>query len=284
MHPESTKYCYKASKEFRTTSLTVWIKRRSSSLLRLENVNYRCLKTTKIFGCSKGMKWSFLRDVSNGAGRFSATVEVAGHDLARQINMSIPKVSNTVDIVVSVLIPRAQEESGAEKVYADVKLSPFIHNTGRPTKEVLSVQLEKRVKRRCPQSCACSCHPIRDLNSPNALVPLLGKAFLRYCRIAQSTGPCNISRCENQIPKYARFTYIFPPWMMSRLVSVTFMGDPLMVVRSLRLVPTHSDSLRLCSINEVERFRLLFEKKVASPFDASAWDGRSLLHVRYPKY
>lgn len=198
--------------------------------------------------------------------------------------MLIPNESAPAEIVVSVLLRRALEESASESVYAERKHLPISNDAGPATKEVLSVQLGKRAKQFCPESCPCSCHLTKRMESPKILVPILGKAFLRYCRIPQSTGACNTRLCQSRIRAYARFTYIFPSWITSRLVSVIFMSDPFMVVRTLRLVPAHSDSLRLCSLNEVERFRLLFDKGIASPLDASAWDGRSLLHVRYLIY
>ena len=146
----------------------------------------------------------------------------------------------------------------------------------------LSVQLSKQVKQLCPASCPCSCHPRREIRSPESLARIFGRVYLRYCRIPRSRGRCTESMCQARQRSYAWLTYVFPPWLCSYIFSVTFMGDPLSAVRGPRLVPTHSDVLRLSSLNEVERLRSLFEKGTASPFDASAHDGRTVLHVSSP--
>jgi hypothetical protein len=198
--------------------------------------------------------------------------------------VTLPNESTPAEIVVSVLIHRAQKESMSERVYTERKPLSDLNQARWGMKEMLSIQLEKRVKPFCRECCQCSCHPTRCLKSPEMLMSILGKAFLRYCTIPQSTGACSLSSCRNRVQAFARFTYIFPLWIMPRLIAVTFMGDPFMVVRTMRLVPTYSDSLRLCSLNDVERLRHLFDKRIASPLDASAWDGRSLLHVRYSIY
>ena len=145
-----------------------------------------------------------------------------------------------------------------------------------------SVQLSKQVKQLCPETCLCSCHPRREIRSPENLARILGRVYLRYCRIPRSRGQCTESMCQARQRSCARVTYVFPPWLCSYIFSVTFMGDPLAAVRGPRLIATHSDALHLSSLNEVERLRSLFEKGTASPFDASAYDGRSVPHLSSP--
>lgn len=78
---------------------------------------------------------------------------------------------------------------------------------------------------RCSNPCLCSCHRNTTISSPPWLKKTLGCLFVSSHGIKLTpflkSQPCSISTCVRSSIASTRLDYYFPPWLLSRALSIS---------------------------------------------------------------
>ena len=95
---------------------------------------------------------------------------------------------------------------------------------------------------------------------------------------------CTEAACLSRSAVRAYVQYIFPTWLLKKIVSVTLMASSQAEIQiSLtvrRIIPAGAEIHRLCQLQDVNGLRRLLNDRLASPNDSLARSGQSLLQVR----
>jgi ankyrin repeat protein len=146
-------------------------------------------------------------------------------------------------------------------------------------------QLSYRMKRACPPACSCLCHKPVKISSSSMVAALLGMLHVKYRELPALAAMCNERSCQRQLMGSASLTYMFPPWLLHRMVSVTF--SPRfglhMVLRAPRIVADDAQILRYATVGDIEGIQRLMSDGLASPGDVGASYGMTALHIAFVK-
>ena len=145
-------------------------------------------------------------------------------------------------------------------------------------------QFSHRIKR-CPSACSCVCHRPVKIHSSSTVAALLGMLYVKYRELPALAAMCNERSCQRQLMGCASLTYMFPPWLLHRMVSVTF--SPRhglhMVLRAQRIVADDALILRYANAGDIQGIQKLISDGHASPGDVGASYGLTALHIAVVK-
>lgn len=135
----------------------------------------------------------------------------------------------------------------------------------------------------CKASCCCNCHRRTMLSTPAFLSGLIGSLLVGYIGLPFPPRPCNERTCQGHQHGSAQLTYLFPRWLVPRLISVTYSQKAGIgvVLKAPRIISDDALVLRYAAIGDIENMKLLFSKGLASPHDVGASYGMTPLHVSY---
>lgn len=138
---------------------------------------------------------------------------------------------------------------------------------------------------RCPPACSCICHKPVKINSSSLISSIVGMLHVKYRELPALAAICNERACRRQMNGYASLTYMFPPWLLHRMVSITF--SPRiglhMVLRAPRIVADDAQILRCATVGDIEGIKALISEGLASPGDVGASYGMTALHIAFVK-
>lgn len=145
--------------------------------------------------------------------------------------------------------------------------------------------LRYRRARTCPPACSCVCHKPIKISSSSMVAGLLGMLHVKYRELPALAAMCNERSCHRQLVGSASLTYMFPPWLLHRMVSVTF--SPRfglhMVLRAPRIVADDAQILRYAAVGDIVGIQKLMSDGLASPGDVGASYGMTALHIAFVK-
>ena len=138
---------------------------------------------------------------------------------------------------------------------------------------------------RCLPACSCVCHKPVKINSSALVSGIVGMLHVKYRELPALAAMCNERACRRQMNGYASLTYMFPPWLLHRMVSITF--SPRiglhMVLRAPRIVADDAQILRCATVGDIEGIKELISEGLASPGDVGASYGMTALHIAFVK-
>ena len=133
--------------------------------------------------------------------------------------------------------------------------------------------------------CKCSCHIQKNVQGYSSLGNILGRLFLAHTSSSILRKSYNLSTCRQQNAKSIRFTYLFPRWFLSSVVSTTFstssLGTPNLNLKVRKIVPESNRLFALCMTEGAHESQQGFVNKEASPDDIHHRGGWTPRHVRH---
>ena len=136
----------------------------------------------------------------------------------------------------------------------------------------------------CTSHCRCLCHESRRFDSPRTFQRLIGTLFLGYSGYPISNFQrCTENSCQGQQVFRVSAVYVFPSWLLARLLAVTViksLGSEIhFSLKVQRIVSSGAEVLRLTLLNDVTGLQRLFSKGLASPNDINHVTGQNVLIV-----
>ena len=146
------------------------------------------------------------------------------------------------------------------------------------------------VNTNCDRLCRCQCHTITSYRTPRWMKSFIEILYFGYFGTPLlNRRPCNNSSCRESGRLTITFTYHFPTWAASRVLSSTGRLDDLSgigaswTIRIPRVIPPNAHIWwQICSGSTIQVQNSLMEG-LASPFDVNA-EGDSLLNVCIPLF
>jgi hypothetical protein len=134
----------------------------------------------------------------------------------------------------------------------------------------------------CSVTCACCCHSKRRMHIAHALSYITGFICIIYVG-GDTNRACDHSSCRRKLLATLNLTYYFPPWLLTKAMSIFLRFDPAggmnMTLRMPNVCPDTSTIFHLATAGDVGGMKALFEKDLASPNDVSCSFGYSVVHV-----
>ena len=139
----------------------------------------------------------------------------------------------------------------------------------------------------CEDSCSCICHRRYAWKTPRLWSHLLGLLFIGYTGIPYISPGCNIHGCTQRSCPTTLITYLFPSWLLARIlilvVRFSSIGGLEFNLRVPRVVSHSSVIFDLCEKGDIEGVKGLFRQGLASPLDSCYEFGTTPLMVRMPQ-
>jgi hypothetical protein len=133
-----------------------------------------------------------------------------------------------------------------------------------------NVALSRRTS--CDWDCACVCHRLRTLRSPEPLAKVVGA--LRVVIV--------VVRCHGTSASTVSLVYRFPSWLVPRTLHLQFLhsrsGNFSVRLGVSRVLPSNAFAFSCAATGDIEVLKLLLVRGVVSPFDVDP-NGDTLLHV-----
>jgi hypothetical protein len=133
----------------------------------------------------------------------------------------------------------------------------------------------------CKVACSCICHKRTKLSTPAILSGFVGSLLVGYTGLPFSPRSCNERTCKGNQHGSAHITYLFPQWLIPRLISLTYsqrVGFGV-VLKAPRIVSDDALVLRYAASGDIPNMKLLFSQGLASPQDVGTSYGMTPLHV-----
>ena len=135
---------------------------------------------------------------------------------------------------------------------------------------------------RCKRPCSCVCHRQGCLQSARWLENIVGSLFVGYAGLPLFFNRCNIKSCRRSSQTALCIRYVFPGWLMQRVI-ITKMDfsqnkGPELLLRVLRVRPNNAPIFDAMIRNNIDIIRHLLRSGEASVLDVSS-SGESPLHV-----
>ena len=131
-------------------------------------------------------------------------------------------------------------------------------------------------------TCGCSCHRVNKFQTPEFARSTLGKLAVNLGGLSMLTPACDEIACRRSSHSTIKISYRFPPWFSnSALHSMIFNSrstGPQMSLTSTRIILRNSDIFCFAMRGDIAGVKSLFEKRLASPFDATHNYGYTALH------
>lgn len=208
------------------------------------------------------------------------------HSKLDQILITITNTSHEPSHPISALVP-------ANTLQGDISDSQKANDANGTTEELDQYTLSittSSVKAKCDRFCRCQCHIITSYRTPRWMKSFIGSLYFGYSGTPiLNRRPCNYSQCRQSGRPITNFTYHFPRWAVSRVLSLTGRLDDLSglgaswTVRIPRVIPSNANIWWQISYGSVIQVQNSFTKGLASPFDVDA-EGNSLLNVCIPLF
>ncbi|KAH6988896.1 hypothetical protein BKA56DRAFT_246465 [Ilyonectria sp. MPI-CAGE-AT-0026] len=119
-----------------------------------------------------------------------------------------------VDLQTKKEVVSSNEKGGFK--FAEKQAGPFASIVYIATRVILH---------KCSNPCLCSCHRNTTISSPSWLRKTLGCLFVSSHGIKLTpflkSQPCSISTCVRSSISSTRLDYYFPPWLLSRVLSIS---------------------------------------------------------------
>ena len=137
--------------------------------------------------------------------------------------------------------------------------------------------------RQCFPCCDCCCHRPRRIKSPRMLNNVLGALFVGYFGCPFNFQSCTISTCQNPAVLMAQVQYIFPSWLLWKMIDLRLImstsQEPCLslLIRAVR--PDVSDIFMRAIFDDVDGLKDLFSSGRARPNDLSRTTGDTALSV-----
>ncbi len=146
------------------------------------------------------------------------------------------------------------------------------------------------VKAKCDRFCRCQCHTITSCRTPRWMKSFIGTLYFGYSGTPiLNRRRCNYSQCRESGRPTTNFTYHFPRWAVSRVLSITGRLDDLSglgaswTIRIPRVIPSDANIWCQISLGSISQIQNCLTKGLASPFDVDT-GGDSLLNVCIPLF
>ncbi|UKZ47295.1 hypothetical protein TrVGV298_001513 [Trichoderma virens] len=135
---------------------------------------------------------------------------------------------------------------------------------------------------RLARPCPCRCHTTKAAQTSKLFQKAIGQLFVGYAGQVSHLKECKKCPCVKANDAKVNLTYYFPSWFVSRAVEVIFRSSelygPSLSLRTHRVIPDESPLFHFAKLGMIPEIQLLFQDKMASPFDISSKTGRSALH------
>ncbi|KAI9711345.1 MAG: hypothetical protein M1812_007194 [Candelaria pacifica] len=150
----------------------------------------------------------------------------------------------------------------------------------------IGIRLVQRTENTCVRLCNCACHKPSRLGM-KFLDRVIGSLFVGYTGLPGITPPCNEHSCRkgrHRANFSAHFTYYFPSWFLTRMISSAIKytprdGPQILFIRAPRIRPDNANIFWDAIDGDVVAMQQAFSTGRASPFDVSDDVNRSsLLH------
>lgn len=208
------------------------------------------------------------------------------HSKLDQILTTITNTSHEPSHPISALVP-------ANTVQGEISDSQKANGASGTTEKLDNYTLSittSSVKAKCDRFCRCQCHTITSYRTPRWMKSFIGFLYFGYSGTPLlNRRPCNYSQCRLSGRPTTNFTYHFPRWAVSRVLSLTGTLDDLSGLGAswtIRIPRVISDSANIwwqIDVGSIIQVQNSFTKGLASPFDVDA-KGGSLLNVYIPLF
>jgi hypothetical protein len=162
--------------------------------------------------------------------------------------------------------------------------SHSISNSKGEISHFSSVQIRmSREANSCGDWCSCSCHTRRQLRTPHFMDHVIGSLLVGYSGISVTKSNCNEFACKQRSYPSVHFTYFFPYWFLSRIITMSIRATasqgPELCLKVPRVRGRTEAVFRAAVSGDVEHMKSLLIKGFASPLDVSSSSGLSALHA-----
>ena len=213
-------------------------------------------------------------------------------NLSVVVDNGLSDQKNFQDQALQVL-ERLNLESNGEKGRADTKgASQEVKKSGSHSLDngkvglshFSSVQIRmSREANSCGDWCSCSCHARQQLRTPHFMDQVIGSLLIGYSGISVTKANCNEFACKQRSYPSVHFTYFFPYWFLSRIITLsvraTASQGPELCLKVPRVRGRTEAVFRAAVSGDVEHMKSLLIKGFASPLDVSSSSGLSALHA-----
>lgn len=164
-------------------------------------------------------------------------------------------------------------------------VNPGTHLTADGPGHTLQLTFNSYSTKRLVRPCLCSCHNARAFQTPKLLQQAIGRLFVGYVGQFSHFLECKECPCVKINDARVNLTYYFPSWFLVKALGVVYqntqLAGPSLSLRTYRIVPDDSLVFHFAKLGMTPEIQLLFQDKLASPFDISSKTGRSALHVSF---
>lgn len=203
-------------------------------------------------------------------------------DLNSQIMASIQQFENkttlTLENLSTAIISRtSQAQPNVSESNASEQQSP---SSGRTVRIQATLQLPAWIG----SMCKCNCHAPLAIKIPSWFAGAVGSLLIRYSmRSRQPCHDCRQKMCQGRMRNILRANYYFPTWLLHRMICFYFSYSPMdgqnVALRTPRMIAASSEVFSILQSGNISGVQNLFDHDLASSFDISFREGRSLLHV-----
>ncbi|KAF7510833.1 hypothetical protein GJ744_005933 [Endocarpon pusillum] len=202
------------------------------------------------------------------------------HRKLDQILTTITNTSHEPSHPISALVP-------ANTLQGEISDSQKANDANGTTKNLDQYTLSittSSIKAKCDRFCRCQCHTITSYRTPRWMKSFIGILYFGYSGTPLlNRRPCNYSQCRESGRPTTNFTYHFPRWAVSRVLSLTGRLDDLSglgaswTIRIPRVIRPNAHIWWQISVGSIIQVQNSFAKGLASPFDVNP-EGDSLLN------
>lgn len=134
----------------------------------------------------------------------------------------------------------------------------------------------------CTPSYSCSCHLRSRYRTPSFIQKIVRTLMVGFSSLPFVGTQCSEPSCSQQSPFSATFSYCFPAWFVSRVISLvlitTVSGDPAACIKVRPTMFTDFSMFRFASRNNIEGLKSLIERKLGHP--RTSWQGSVISSYR----
>lgn len=136
----------------------------------------------------------------------------------------------------------------------------------------------------CRKGCLCACHCEKKSHTPAIFEQVVGKVRVGYLGLPLFSPKCDSATCKKAQTTCIRMEYWFPMRFISQIfvfqLSIERNG-PEIALSFLRRVPDTAKCISFAQAGNINGFKDLFNRGLASPLDVSSTRGYSVLRVLY---
>ena len=134
-----------------------------------------------------------------------------------------------------------------------------------------AIRLRMQQLHSCRHWCCCICHKQTWIETPNILGKFIGSFQFRFAGIPALTTQCNEQGCRKRSRIRIQFNYLFPRWILSRVLNISLMysniNGPEFLLRTPRVRDAKEAIFVYATQGDVEGIKGLLSTSQASASD-----------------